>query len=632
MAAITHGYSASGGVWTSSNASVATIGTSSGIVVELHPATAIITYTIGGTLITTRDTVSALPAAISGTTYMIAHSTTALSSSPSGGTWSSSNTAVASVNSAGLVTAIAPGTTIISYALSTGCSQTVADTVISLGPGIISTYTGTGAVGPSAGDGGLTTLASVWWPEELATDAAGNLYIVENPNNKIRKVTPGGVITTIIGDGTPGFAGDGGPATDAKLYWPKNICLDRAGNIYIGDGRNYRIRKVNTSGIISTIAGNGTLGYTGDGGAATAAQIGVWGLAVDRSANVYFADAANSVIRKISTAGNITTFAGGGASLGDGGPASSCKFTALGRLTTDTSGNIYICDLGRIRKINIATGIVTTIIGTGTEGYSGDGGAATAALVSDINAITVDDTGNIYFSDARYKIRKVNTSGIISTIAGLGTGRDGGPALTAAVGMINGLTVNKSGQIFLSDYDRNRVRLIGPRDYTPFFLKGNNQNLKICKNSIANDLTSALAVLDYDATQTETWSLVYGPSHGSALVAYSAVSTGSELYPTGLSFTPDTGYLGPDSFKVMISDGHSSFTTTIRLNVFPLPGAITGVTDICAGGSSTLFDTSMTGGWVWSSSNTTVAIINPFINSPRHLRRYVWWYGNHHLH
>ena len=267
--------------------------------------------------------------------------------------------------------------------------------------GIITTVAGNGTYG-FPGEGVAATGAGLYYPADVAVDAAGNLYIADPRSNRIRKVAVGGIITTIAGIGTYGYSGDGGPATRAQLNEPYGVSVDAAGNLYIADTRNYRIRKVTPNGIITTVAGNGINGYSGDGGAATSAQVGSSvSIAVDGSGNLYIAEPDNFRIRKVSPVGIITTVAGNGTrgNSGDGGPAVGAQLNFPYWVSVDAAENLYISDTfnGRIRKVSRG-GIITTIAGNGNRGYSGDGGPATSAQVSP-RGVAVDAAGNVYFAN-----------------------------------------------------------------------------------------------------------------------------------------------------------------------------------------------------------------------------------------
>jgi hypothetical protein len=341
--------------------------------------------------------------------------------------------------------------------------------------GIISTFAGNGTGGWS-GDGGQASIAELNGPADVAFDAAGNMYIADQINNLIRKVSPSGIITTVAGGGTSGL-GDGGPATAAQLAAPTGVTLDAFGNIYIADQYTYRIRMVNTLGIITTVAGNGSPTYAGDGGQATNASLyNPTAVAFDASGNFYIADYSNNRIRMVNIAsGIITTFAGNGTQAfgGDGGQATNAEFSGPVGIAFDASGNLYIADRNnnRIRIVN-PSGIINTFAGNGTAGYTGNGGQANAAEFNGPFGLDIDGTGNLYISDLYNNVvRIINPSGIINTIAGNGTqgySGDGGPATAAELYFPaeTALGVNASGNLFIADYGNNRVRMVVPGTIT----------------------------------------------------------------------------------------------------------------------------------------------------------------------
>jgi sugar lactone lactonase YvrE len=281
-----------------------------------------------------------------------------------------------------------------------------------------------------SGDGGPATSAQVD-PGPLAIDPSGNLYISQQNDNRIRRVVSG-VITTFAGNGSYGFSGDGGLATSASLAHTRGIAVDGAGSLYIADSNNNRIRKV-TSGIINTIAGTGFEGYSGDGGLATAARISALSsIAVDQQGVVYFADAFHNRVRKIAN-GVITTFAGAGPQSGV--QATSVSIQGRG-MASDAGGNAYVASPSHNRVYKIAPdGVLTTVAGDGTRGYSGDGGAATGAQLDNPMAVAVDSSGSIYIADSNNsRVRKVS-GGIITTVAGGGGSfADGQPATSVELG------------------------------------------------------------------------------------------------------------------------------------------------------------------------------------------------------
>jgi sugar lactone lactonase YvrE len=335
-----------------------------------------------------------------------------------------------------------------------------------LTPGIITTIAGNGSGGFS-GDGGPAREAELSLAQDTAVDAAGNLYISDLGNYRVRKVDINGIITTIAGNGTLGYSGDGGPATSAELG-PAGIALDAAGNLYLTSESNSRIRKVDINGIITTVAGNGTRGFSGDGGPATSAELsGPYGVALDSVGNLYFSDIFNYRIRKVDLNGIITTVAGNGTNgfSGDGGPATSARLTLPIGVELDAAGNLYFADRDnqRIRKVDIH-GIITTIAGNGREGYSGDGGPATSAELGLPYGIALDAAGNLYIGDqGNQRIRKVDIHGIITTVAGNGIGGfsgDGGPATSAMFVFPLGVTVDAAGNLYIGDQYNNRIRKV----------------------------------------------------------------------------------------------------------------------------------------------------------------------------
>jgi len=331
---------------------------------------------------------------------------------------------------------------------------------------IITTIAGNG-VPAYTGNGGAATSASLDGPNGVAVDQTGNIYVSEYWNHTIRKITPSGIITTCAGNGSPGYSGDGGQATAAQLNYPVKIAVDRLGNIFIADRDNNRIREVSTSGIITTIAGTGYPGYNGDGITATTAQINSpCGVDVDTMGNIYIADFSNNRIRKVSS-GMIYTIAGTGTtgSFGDGGMATNAQLDNCFGVRINRSGNIFIADNSnnKIRVVS-TTGIITTFAGNGTVGYSGDGYAATDAEFNDPAGIAFDTLGNVYIADQLNNvIRMVSTSGIITTILGTGTPGYNGDGLSATATEINGaneIDFDLSQHLLFTDNLNHRVRML----------------------------------------------------------------------------------------------------------------------------------------------------------------------------
>ena len=339
---------------------------------------------------------------------------------------------------------------------------------------IITTVAGNGTFGYN-GDGIPATSAELSLPIAVAVDSNNNVYIADEENYRVRKLDVStGLISTFAGNGAYGFAGDGGPATSAQLSSPEGVAFDSLGNLYIADGGNYCVRKVNTAGVITTVAGQGgSYGFSGDGGPATSAQMGyLTGVAVDAQGNIYIADYENYVIRRVDgITGVITTYAGIPSSsgyTGDGGPAASARLgTYLDGVGVDPQGNVYAVDAGNdvIRKITASTGIITTWAGTNVWGFTGDGGPATSAQFDYVGSISFDLAGNGYLTDEvpNERVRRVDTSGIITTVVGSGTAGfcgDGGPPLSACLSHPEDTVADSLGNFYIADYSNQRVRKV----------------------------------------------------------------------------------------------------------------------------------------------------------------------------
>ena len=306
----------------------------------------------------------------------------------------------------------------------------------------------------------------------VAVDLDGNVLAADSDNNLVVKISPTGVLTVVAGNGFHGFSGDGGPATSASLAFPRGVAVDAAGNLYIADQENGRVRKVSPGGIITTVAGGASPLFPdiGDGGPATSASLAFpRGVAVDAAGNLYIADQKNGRIRKVSPDGTITTAVGNGCLpdpsgvgcfSGDGGPATSASLSQPAGAAVDAAGNLYIGDFGnnRIRKVS-PDGTITTVAGSGPTGFdaggfSGDGSLATSALLNMPEGVAMDPAGNLYIADTfNNRIRKVNPSGIITTVAGDGQegfSGDGGPATSASLNEPAGVAVDPAGNLYIT--------------------------------------------------------------------------------------------------------------------------------------------------------------------------------------
>lgn len=367
---------------------------------------------------------------------------------------------------------------------------------------VISTVAGK-STGGFSGDGGLATAAELNGPEMVFFDAGGNYYVPDENNGSVRMVNPSGIISTVVGHGVSGYSGDGGLATAAELSNPIGVAVDGAGKIYVSDMSNERIRMVNTSGIITALAGNGSPGFSGDGGQATAAEVNTPRfITLDAtSANLYIADQGNNRVRKINlSTGIISTIAGTGVGGygGDGGQATAAQLNQPYGVTFNQSGELLIADQGnsRIRKIDLS-GNISTVAGNGTAGYSGDGGQATAAELNGPSGITVGPAGDLMISDTYgQRVRFVSHwNGVITTIAGNGTAGytgDGGQATTAEIHFPSGIGCDAAGNLYVAVWGNNAVRKITNSDVNTGFAAVQNENgISIYPNPASNEINIA---------------------------------------------------------------------------------------------------------------------------------------------
>lgn len=327
---------------------------------------------------------------------------------------------------------------------------------------------------PSSGIAGPATAAVLLNPFATAADAAGNLYISDDVDHRVLRVTPAGELTGFAGNGFFGNAGNGGPATAAETGAPRGLAFDPAGNLLMTSGSGTALRRITPAGAITLVAGAGS-GFAGDGGPASSARfLNPIGVAVDAAGNIFIADTGNHRIRRIDAATNVaTTFAGTGTAgfAGDGGPADGAQFNAPRFLAFDRTGNLYVSDVANHRVRRIGTNrVITTVAGTDTAGFSGDGGPATAARLSSPTGIATDTDGNLYIATAN-RVRKVDAATqIITTIAGTGVAGfsgDGALATNATFDSISGLAVNNSGAVFAVDTRNYRIRRLSPVRIVP---------------------------------------------------------------------------------------------------------------------------------------------------------------------
>jgi uncharacterized protein (TIGR03437 family) len=343
--------------------------------------------------------------------------------------------------------------------------------------GVMTRFAGNGRAG-NTGDGAQAGSAQLLFPMGIAVDGAGNIFVADRDAAVVRRIAPTGVIQTVAGSGTPGYTGDGGPATSAQLNGPFAVAVDAQGNLFIADTGNLVVRKVAGDGTISTYAGSGTLGFAGDGGAATNAWLnGPEGVALDAAGNLFIADTFNGRIRRVAADGTITTFAGVGTTGiygGDNGPPASAGLSLPTDVAVDRSGNLYISDFGNSRIRIVSNGVITTVAGRNNGAPIVEGEEAVNARLNGPTGVGVDRTGSFYFVEAGigsgtglargdFKVWKVSSTGLMTTLAGNGLpnfGGDGASATTAQLDTPTGVAVDASGNVLIADSQNQRVRKV----------------------------------------------------------------------------------------------------------------------------------------------------------------------------
>jgi len=333
--------------------------------------------------------------------------------------------------------------------------------------GTITTVAGNGTPGES-GRGGLACRAQLNWPRDMAIAVDGNLYIADTRNHSIAKVSSDGIISTVVGSGASGYSGDGGRAARAQLNGPRDVEVGADGSLYIADTSNHCIRKVTPDGVITTLAGTGTSGYGGDGASGANAQLAFpQDVALGADGSLYIADTANHRIRQVTREGTIRTVAGTGVLgySGDGGAAVRAQLARPRGVSVDTEGCLYIGDTENhcVRKVT-PDGTITTVAGNGTKGYSGDGGAATRAQLAWPRGVVVDADGCLFIADCGNSlIRKVAPDGTISTVGGTGAegySGDGGPALCAQLADPHGILLDVHGNLYIAEPRNHCIRKV----------------------------------------------------------------------------------------------------------------------------------------------------------------------------
>lgn len=448
------------------------------------------------------------------------------------------------------------GSVVLSFGMLSSYSQT------------ITTACGTGTAGYS-GDNGLAVNAQVdAIYSQMCIDNAGNLYIADDANNRIRKISAStGSITTIAGTGAYGFAGDGGSALSAQFKSPDGIAIDNAGNLFISDYANHRIRMITPTGTITTICGNGTASSTGDGGLATAATINSPGhLWLDPSGNLYITEFYGNRIRKISSTGTITTVMGNGtySNAGDGGLASAATIAGPWEIVGDKSGNIYVASYqgSYIRKIS-TTGSVTAFAGiNGSPGYSGDNGPALTAQLGGVTGLGINDAGDIFLADsANHRIRRVAVNGTITSVAGTGTlgySGDGGPAITAQVSSPNGSLAFYGCTLYFIDAGNARIRkIVGT---TPTVTAVSSNSNFIC--------TGSSATLTANGGSYYTWN---PGGNGNSIVVSPTVTSSYSVVGTGTNGCQSSAVISQSVSSCTGLGNTLGATENMELRVYPNP-------------------------------------------------------------
>jgi uncharacterized protein (TIGR03437 family) len=406
-------------------------------------------------------------------------------------------------------------------------------------------------------------------PDGVAVDAAGNVFIADINNQRIRKVAADGTITTFAGTGVAGFGGDGGPAANAQLNMPSRVFVSAAGAVFIADQFNERIRKVTPDGIITTLAGS-TQGYCGDGGQAIRACLnGPLDVITDAAGNVFFADSGNNVIRRVDTSGIITTIAGNGTQGygGDGGAATKATLNGPRGVALSPSGDLYISDAGNNRIRKVSNGQITTVAGTGVAGFTGDGGPGASAEIAASGSLRFDAGGNLYIPvTSSHRVRVLLANGTIYTVAGNGVAGfsgDGGPAISAEI-QTGALAITPSGAIYLADASNERIRLLTPVPQPPtIYVSG---IVPACSKSTSVQSGSWISIYGTNLAPTPTsWNGDFPTKLGGTTVTID----GKPAYiwfvsPGQINVqAPDDNTFG--AVSVVVTTPYGSFSSTVTL-------------------------------------------------------------------
>jgi len=483
-------------------------------------------------------------------------------------------------------------------------------------PGTITTVAGNNNINYS-GNNVPATSAGIGTPTGVTVDSAGNLYIADDRNAVVRKVTAAtGIITTVAGNDTDAYSGDNGQATSAAMYLPSSVAVDGAGNLYIADFDNYVIRKVTAAtGIITTVAGNNNINYSGNNVPATSAGIGTpSGVAIDGAGNLYIADPRNSVIREVTAAtGLITTVAGNDTDgySGDNGAATSAAMYAPTGVAVDGAGNLYIADFNNhvIRKVTASTGIITTVAGNNNINYSGNNVPATSAGIGTPTDVAVDGAGNLYIADDRNAVvRKVTAAtGLITTVAGNDTdgySGDNGPATSAAMYLPYSVAVDGAGNLYIADFDNYVIRKVTAAAATLTYTSTVDASSSAAQSvTVTNNGTSVLTASSPGLAVSSNYTQVAGSGTPADCTSTFSLASGTSCN-ISLEFAPVTPASGTTAGTTVLTDNNlnvSASTQTINLTgtAVPLPPTVSSINPSsgpAAGGTSvTITGTNFTG-------------------------------------
>ena len=466
------------------------------------------------------------------------------------------------------------------------------------------TIAGNGTAGYD-GDGYPDYLTEINNPSDVCMDGQQNIYFVDL-NNRIRKISANSeIVTTVAGGGSSNS--DGIPATSASIA-PGGLCTDATGNLYFPTGN--KIREINVStGIITTIAGMDSAGYAGDNGLAINAMLNSpQGICIDGTGNIYIADRGNNCVRKVTASTDVIT------TITD---TNGYVLFYPSAVCVNSSGDVYFLSGDYIYMINDTTGAISTIAGTSGFAASGNGGPAINACLGYPSGISIDASGNLYVTELSCSCREINmATGIINWIAGDfsmdGYNGDGVNSLLVWFNQPLGLCVDANGAIYVADQYNNRIRKCILLTNNPSFAYGKYQTINPCSGS-AFSIDTQMAITDLDSAQTETWTIISNPINGTLSgFPYSTASLGksSLVTPAGLSYLPTSGFSGTDSFKICVSDGVLADTVTVYVSVpsiTPVAGSISGLPDtLCFWEMITLTETVPGGEWSVTNDNSII--------------------------